>query len=187
MMVLVATGLLSVLSTMTEDRVVAGQALATAAGPPDQRALPTEDRASRSAAERRQQRVSTSSGYQIETGASLPMPPGAGDSVEGSGTGGAAAALPAPIAMPAERSAPTQATPPAMVAWHDAGKGAEVTGLDPPMSATTSAERPQTRVKVSRRKHMRSHTHTNSRPKRLVARRVATGEPAWVRSLQGGG
>ena len=93
---LAIAGLLSLLSAMTDDGpppAGATQTLAAAAQPAP---VPAEDRALRRTAERRQQRLVASSGYQVETGAVL-AEPGATDRAMEPGRP-AAMIVPAPAA-----------------------------------------------------------------------------------------
>lgn len=221
MMVLVASGLLSVLSAMTHDQVPPGVALNEAMVTLNAYSGGPEDGSQRRATERRQQRVSTSSGYQIETGAILAVHLGTTNGAEGPKTDMAPVgpfpisleAIPAIVARPVVRAAaamttkqavPKRTKTPQLAAHQDGGNGVDSnsltvsekalpvahTAVEPSLSqtqrGTIPVERRQVRVKVARRKSVRSHVHESGQPKRPVARRVSSGGAAWSHVLRDG-
>jgi hypothetical protein len=214
LMVLVASGLLSILSAMTHDQAPSGAALNGAVVTLNAYSGRPEDGSQRRDSERRHQRVSTSSGYQIETGAILAAHLGTTSGAEGPRIDMAPAgpfpisleAIPAIVSRPVVRAAaamttkqavPKRTKTPQLAAHQDAGHGVDtnqltVTGkalpvvhtpVEPSSSqtrrGTIPAERRQVRVKVARRKSVRSHVHESGQPKRPVARRVSGGVAAW--------
>ena len=144
MMVLVASGVLSVLSAMTHDHAPSGVALNEAVVAANAYPGGAEDGSQRRANERRQKRVSTSSGYQIETGAVLAAHFGAMHSAQ-EPTIVAAATIPIPVAreavpvivsLPVLRAAvalttkqavPKRTKTPQLAAHQDVGHGADTT------------------------------------------------------------
>lgn len=200
MMVLAATGLLAVLSAMTDDPVSLRQLTETAELPPSPIADATEDKAGRRAAERRQRRVSISAGYQIETGAVFAGAVGTADLADAASPEqvvhvrvpvAPAAELVAKrlsaVAASLEQTSPQHdnSPEPSPALRLGAGPSAEphvvVAGR-----LRRAARKPLVRVNGKGLKAVRMPAQVLRRAKRPISRQVAGGEPLWVGAWRDG-